>query len=49
MQGILGGQSPVVTHMARGVAREEKTIWPASKMSYRFVQNERFSHRDLLK
>ncbi len=26
VQGILGSQSPVVTHMARGVAREEKTI-----------------------
>lgn len=49
VQGILGSQSPVVTHMARGVAREEKTIWPASKRFYRFVQNERFSHRDLLK
>lgn len=31
------------------MAREEKTIWPASKRIYRFVQNERFSHRDLLK
>jgi hypothetical protein len=49
VQGILGGQSPVVTHMARGVAREEKTIWPATKRFYRFVHNERFSHRDLLK
>jgi len=49
VQGILGSQSPVVTHMARGVAREEKTIWPASKRFYRFVQNERFNHRDLLK
>jgi len=49
VQGILGSQSPVVTHMARGVAREEETIWPASKRFYRFVHNERFSHRDLLK
>jgi hypothetical protein len=49
VQGILGSQSQVVTHMARGVAREEKTIWPATKRFYRFVQNERFSHRDLLK
>jgi hypothetical protein len=32
VQGILGGQSPVVTHIARGVAREEKTIWPATNM-----------------
>jgi len=35
--------------MARGVVREEKTIWPAAKRFYRFVGNTRFSHRDLLK
>ena len=49
VQGILGGQSPVVTQMARGVVREEETIRPAAKRFYRFVGNERFSHRDLLK
>jgi hypothetical protein len=49
VQGILGSQSPLLTHMARGVAREEKTILPAAKRFYRFVWNERFSHRDLLK
>jgi hypothetical protein len=49
VQGILGSQSPVLTQMARGVVREEKTIWPAAKRFYRFVWNERFSHRDLLK
>jgi hypothetical protein len=49
VQGILGGQSPVVTQMARGVVRKEETIRPAAKRFYRFVWNERFSHRDLLK
>ena len=49
VQGILGSQSPVLTHMARGVVRKEETIWPAAKRFYRFVWNERFSHRDLLK
>ena len=49
VQGVLGSQSPLLTHMARGVAREEETIWPTAKRFYRFVWNERFSHRDLLK
>jgi len=49
VQGILGSQSPLITQMARGVAREEKTIWPMSKRFYRFMWNSRFSHRDLLK
>lgn len=49
VQGIMGAQSPVVSHMARGVVRDEKTIWPAAKRFYRFASNERFTHRDLLK
>jgi hypothetical protein len=49
VQGIVGGQSPVVTQMARGVVREGETIWPVAKRLYRFIWNERFSHRDLLK
>lgn len=49
VQGILGGQSPLVTEMARGVAREEDTVWPVAKRLYRFIWNPRFSHRDLLK
>lgn len=49
VQGVLGGQSPLVTQMARGVAREDKTVWPMAKRLYRFVWNPRFSHRDLLK
>jgi hypothetical protein len=49
VQGILGGQSPLVTQMARGVEREEETIWPMAKRLYRFIWSRRFSHRDLLK
>jgi hypothetical protein len=49
VQGVLGSQSPLLTHMARGVVHEEETIWPAAKRFYRFVWNERFCHRDLLK
>jgi len=49
VQGILGGQSPLVTQMARGVAHEEETICPMAKRLYRFLWNSRFSHRDLLK
>jgi hypothetical protein len=49
VQGVIGGQSPLVTQMARGVEREGETIWPTAKRLYRFIWNERFSHRDLLK
>ena len=49
VQGIIGGQSPLVTQMARGVVRGDETIWPMAKRMYRFLWNERFSHRDLLK
>jgi hypothetical protein len=49
VQGILGSQSPLLTHMAREIAHEEETIWPTAKRFYRFVWNKRFSHRDLLK
>jgi hypothetical protein len=49
VQGIVGGQSPVVTQIARGVAREDETIWPMAKRMYRFIWNERFTHRELLK
>jgi len=50
VQGILGGQSPLVTQIARGVTgREDETIWPMAKRLYRFIWNDRFSHRELLK
>ena len=49
VQGIVGGQSPIITQMARGVQRQELTIWAMSKRIYRFVRSNRFSHRALLK
>ena len=49
VQGIIGAKSPVVTRMARALADEGETIWPLAKRLYRFIWNERFSHRELLK
>ena len=49
LQGIISGQSPLVTQMARGVMREGATIRPMLRRMYRFIWNERFSHRELLK
>jgi hypothetical protein len=49
VQGIIAGQSPMVTQMARGVVREGETIWPMAKRLYRFIWNKRFNHSNLLK
>jgi len=49
VQGVLSGQSPLVTQIARGVAREDETVWPTAKRLYRFIWNPRFTHRVLLK
>jgi hypothetical protein len=49
VQGIIGAQSPVVTEMARALVREEETIRPMARRLYRFIWNQRFFHRDLLK
>jgi len=49
VRGILGGQSPVITHIARGVARDEQSVWPIAKRLYGLIWNDRISHRDLLK
>jgi len=49
IQGILAGQSPLVAAMARGTARDEESVLPTARRIYRFLWNERFSHRDLLK
>ena len=37
VQGVISGQSPLVTQMARGVEREEETIRPMAKRVYRFI------------
>jgi hypothetical protein len=49
VRGIVGGQSPVVTNIARGVARDEQSVWPIAKRLYGLIWNDRISHRDLLK
>jgi hypothetical protein len=49
IQGILAGQSPLITRMATGVSRTQTTSWPMAKRLYRFIWNERFTHRHLLK
>ena len=49
VQGMIASRSPLVTHMACGVAREKETIWPLAKRLYRFLWNHRFNHRTLLK
>ena len=49
VQGVIGGQAPLVTQMARGLGHEGETILPMAKRLYRFIWNGRFSHRDLLK
>jgi hypothetical protein len=49
VQGVISGQSPLVTHIARGVEHSDETIWPMAKRVYRFLWNQRFSHRELLK
>ena len=49
VQGILAAQSPVLTQAACKVSRTEETNWPTVKRMYRFVWNDRFSHRTLLK
>ena len=47
VRGILGSETPVVTHMAQTVARTESGVWAAAKRVYRFLDNERFSHSAL--
>lgn len=49
VQGVISGQSPLVTQIARGVERAGETVWPMAKRVYRFLWNQHFSHRDLLK
>ena len=49
VKGILGGQTPVVTGIAQSVAHTEADNWAMAKRGYRFLNNERFSHRSLRK
>jgi hypothetical protein len=49
IKGIMGGQSPVITNIARGVARDKKSVWPMAKRLYGLLSNDRIGHRDFLK
>lgn len=45
--GILGGQSPIVTCMARQSSKDEGETWAAAKKIYRWLENERFDSQNL--
>jgi hypothetical protein len=49
LQGIVTSQSPIVTQIARGADHANATVWPTCKRAYRFLANQRFNHRTLLK
>ena len=49
VQGIVGGESPVVTEMTQSGSRREGSSWAKAKRVYRFLNNQRFSHRDIAK
>ena len=49
VHGIIASQSPLITQIARGAGHDDASIWPTSKRAYRFLENERFDHRLLLK
>jgi len=43
--GILGGQTPVITGMARHLWKQEGEIWAVAKSMYRLLGNERLKTR----
>lgn len=45
--GILGGQTPVVTEIARQSTKDEGETWAVAKSIYRWLENERFQSSDL--
>ncbi len=49
LQGLITAESPIVTQIARGTTHHDETIWLTSKRLYRFLANDRFSHRTLRK
>lgn len=49
MRGIVAGQTPVITAMARSISRQEASTWAAAKRLYRFLDNPRFTHQHLYK
>jgi hypothetical protein len=49
VRGLVASESPIVTHIARGAGHSEATIRLTCQRFYRFLANERFSHRTLRK
>ena len=45
--GILGGQTPVITGIARHNSKEEGESWAVAKRIYRFLDNQRVKTKDL--
>jgi hypothetical protein len=45
--GILGGQTPVITEMARTNSKAEGETWPIAKRIYRFLSNECVNTKNL--
>jgi hypothetical protein len=45
--GIVTGQSPLITQMARGVREGSRYVTEMARRIYRFVWNKRFSHQTL--
>jgi hypothetical protein len=49
IRGLVTSQSPIVTHIARGISHNDETIWPTCQRAYRFLSNPRFNSRTLRK
>jgi hypothetical protein len=45
--GILGGQTPVITEIARQSSKDEGETWAVAKSIYRWLENKRFHSSDL--
>jgi hypothetical protein len=43
MLGILGGQTPVITGMARQIGKEDGETWSVAKSMYRLLNNQRLA------
>jgi hypothetical protein len=47
VRGIVAGETPIITAMARSVERTESSTWAAAKRIYRFLENRRLPARVL--
>jgi len=45
--GILGGQTPVITEIARQSSKDDGETWSVAKSIYRWLENKRFQSSDL--